>query len=468
MRAFPVQTALTVLMLAVLLSAAHLMMPALRGPLPAQFISVVDLPAEGTLLSPLVRHADPAPPVPELGLQRNGPASLLDDDGQALDHFYAALWRTEKKQPGAVTRIVHYGDSPTTADLITGDVRALLQSRYGDAGHGYILIDKPWAWYQHTGAQVSGSGWEMSRSSSFDGNDGLFGLGGVSFLARGAASSRIVYATAGHRHFEVWFLKQPGGGSLAVSADGATLGTVDTAGDRKAPGFAGFVAPAGVHALELRVEQPPVRLFGVIAEKPGPGVVYDTLGLNGASIHVLAQIMNAAHWTEELRQRHPDLVIINYGTNEADFGAFIDHGYEKELREAIRRARAALPEASILIMSPMDRGEHSGEDIVTMRTIPRLVAIQRRVARETGCGFFDTFHAMGGEGTMARWYTGQPRLVSADLIHPIPAAGKLIAVIFARELASGLNRYKLRQISRPAAVVSLQVGRGTTAAAPHP
>ena len=112
------------------------------------------------------------------------------------------------------------------------------------------------------------------------------------------------------------------------------------------------------------------------------------------------------------------MVIVNYGTNEADFASFIDHGYEKELREALRRIRAALPETSILVMSPMDRGQHSGGDIETMPTIPRLVEIQRRVARETGCGFFDTFQAMGGDGTMARWYTGQPRLVSADLIHP--------------------------------------------------
>jgi lysophospholipase L1-like esterase len=150
-----------------------------------------------------------------------------------------------------------------------------------------------------------------------------------------------------------------------------------------------------------------------------------------------------------LRLRRPDLVVVNYGTNEADFASYIDHQYEKELREAIRRIRAALPETSILIMSPMDRGHHAGDGIETMPTIPRLVEIQRRVARETGCGFFDTFHAMGGEGVMARWYSSQPRLVSADLIHPFPAGGKMIAVIFARELSAGLNRYKLRQIHTP-------------------
>jgi lysophospholipase L1-like esterase len=176
-------------------------------------------------------------------------------------------------------------------------------------------------------------------------------------------------------------------------------------------------------------------------------VVYDSAGLNGASITVLSRMFNEAYWAEELRHRNPVLVVINYGTNEADFASFVDKGYEKELREAIRRLRAALPQASILIMSPMDRGAREGADgIVTMPTIPRIVALERRVAGETGCGFFDTFDAMGGEGTMARWYTGEPRLVSADLIHPYPAGGKLIAAVMVKEIDRGLNRYKLRSV----------------------
>jgi hypothetical protein len=94
----------------------------------------------------------------------------------------------------------------------------------------------------------------------------------------------------------------------------------------------------------------------------------------------------------------------------------------------------------------MDRGHRTGiDDIETMETIPRIVDIQRRVARDTGCAFFDTFAAMGGAGTMARWYTARPRLVSADLIHPYPTGGKQIASTFVREIEAGLARYKLRR-----------------------
>ena len=187
MRTFPIETALALLTFAALLSGTRLVLPAIHGPAPAQFVSIVDFPPDGTLLSPLVRHVEPAPPA--ASLKRGAPSPLLEDASPALDHFYASLWRTERKLPGAITRIVHYGDSPSTADLITGDVRTILQSHYGDAGHGFVLIGKPWAWYQHNGLQLSASGWNMSRASFSESHDGLFGLGGVSFLGSGGASS---------------------------------------------------------------------------------------------------------------------------------------------------------------------------------------------------------------------------------------------------------------------------------------
>ncbi|MCU1237463.1 MAG: hypothetical protein JWP63_5430 [Candidatus Solibacter sp.] len=432
MRDFPIQTGLTILVAGVLVA----------------FVNPPDTKQWDAMgpLSPLARHVEPLPPapppfrVPTIGKKADAIGALLDDNDGVLDAFYGALRRRD-----SVTRIVHYGDSPTTADLITGDIRGLLQERFGDAGHGFLLPGKPWAWYQHTGVRLSGSGWQMVPASHFEARDGLFGLGGVSLTGGTGASSKIVYEKTGYTRFEVWFLRQPEGGEFTLSAGDSVLGKVETAGESKAADFAAFTVPEAASELELRVTQGHVRVFGITAENAGPGVVYDSLGLNGASITVLSRMFNPQHWAAELQHRRPNLVIINYGTNEADFAEFVDKQYEKELREAIRRVKAALPGTSILIMSPMDRGYKSGPgQIATMLTIPRIVDMQRRVARETGCGFFDTFHAMGGDGTMARWYTAQPRLVSADFIHPNPAGGKLIATAFTREIISGLNRYQLR------------------------
>jgi lysophospholipase L1-like esterase len=425
MRDFPLHTALTI----ALVAAAALVGQALS-------------PAK----APTVVAPAPVAPPPTIAIR---PSPLLDDESGVLDRFYRALQHTEAKEAGSVTRIVHYGDSPTTADLITGDVRSILQSTFGDAGHGFILPAKPWAWYQHTGAQVEGKGWQILAASHFEARDGRFGLGGVTFTGTGA-SSKFGFQGEGYTKFELWYLQQPGGGTVSLSTGTAELGHVETAGEAGLPGFAVFESKEPVNRLDLRVvpdrPQAKARIFGITAERDLPGIVYDSLGLNGASITVLSRMFNEAHWAAELQHRNPNLVVINYGTNEADFPAFIEKQYEKELREAIRRAQAALPAASILVMSPMDRGyKDKAGDIATMPTIPQIVEIQRRVARETGCGFFDTYRAMGGEGTMARWYAAKPRLVSADFIHPYPAAGKQIAVTFTREIAGGLNRFKLRQ-----------------------
>ncbi len=231
-----------------------------------------------------------------------------------------------------------------------------------------------------------------------------------------------------------------------VLADGTSIGQVDTAAEVlfQPPALATLRSAAPVKELEIRVESGSVRLFGVAAGKPGPGVLYDSLGMNGASITVLTRMFNREFWTAELRHREPNLMIINYGTNEADFASYVNGPYEKDLREAVRRAQSAVPEASLMLMSPMDRGQRTGlDEIQTMPTIPKIVAIQQRVAADTGCAFFNTFEAMGGEGTMARWYQGERRLVSADLIHPIPAGGARIvaSIAFVRELMLGYNRF---------------------------
>ena len=180
MRDFPLHTGLSILTTGALLFAIKLVPANVPppenaaprfGPAPAA--------APASTPAPIVKAGTPPP--------------LFDDSAGALDNFYRALARTEARDGGAVTRIVHYGDSPITADLITGDVRALLQARFGDAGHGFLLVDKPWAWYQHDRVKLSASGWKSSPASRFIAQDGFFGLGGVSSIGTAKSSTKITY-----------------------------------------------------------------------------------------------------------------------------------------------------------------------------------------------------------------------------------------------------------------------------------
>lgn len=438
---FPRKTTLTILVFLGLLAATDVV-PVLHD------YKVMDWTTIPSVLEFSERRPSAAPEVeeqqrlrPDTDPNRQEKHAVLDPSHQ-LDNFYKALHRAASGN-GAV-RILHYGDSPTTADLITSDVRKLMQKQFGDAGHGFCLIAKPWAWYAHQGVDLQGAGWTIDPANQSGIKDGLYGLGGVSFRGGPGASSRIRLKDPGYRRAEVAYLRQPGGGQLRVWAGEQDLGVIDTDGEMGS-GFASFDLPDGGGDVQIKAMSGPVRVFGVGLEKANPGVIYHSLGVNGAYVSVLAKFFGEAHWREQLQHYQPDLIIVNYGTNESMYPQFVDYTSEKEMKEIVRRIRKAVPGTSILIMSPMDRGQRMAAGIIgTVPAIPRLVAIQQRVAQETGTGFFNTFNAMGGVGTMGRWYEAEPRLVGADFIHPMPAGARIVGGLLYQALLDGYNKYKLR------------------------
>jgi lysophospholipase L1-like esterase len=414
----------------------------------------------------------PAPPVPRIPFIRDAhlsaPSPLLADDSHELDPFFAALWKLEQDKNGLVT-VLHYGDSPTTADLITGDARAQLQRRFGDAGRGYTLIAKPWAWYGHRGVEMSDDGWKIRTGVGLT-REGVYGLGGAAFEGQPGAWSNFRLTGADQSAVAVEYLAEPDGGSFAVEADGQTLVEQATGAAEQAAAVINVTLPAGAKEISIRPTRGTVTLFGADFRRGSSGLLYDSLGLNGATTSVLARVLQPALWREELEHARPALVVVNYGSNESSYSDFVHNQYPDELRLAIQRIRTAAPGASILIMSPMDRGERNGlEDIETMKTIPEIVAIQRRVAAETHCAFFDTFDAMGSSGTMARWFAASPRLVTADLLHPTPQGASIVATLLVEQLGLSYDRWKMQHgIAVPAAPAPSAPRSGALRAALQP
>jgi lysophospholipase L1-like esterase len=372
-------------------------------------------------------------------LQVRAPENLLDPH-KTLDHFYQALLE------GGTVQVLHYGDSPTTGDLITADARAMFQKQFGDGGAGFVLVAKPWAWYSHRGVDMASTNWTIDVAGDTQIKDGLHGLGGASF--QGSPGSAAMYTIKDvQRTAEVAYLEQPEGGTFSFEADGTELGKVETAADEVHPAWTSFELPAGSKKFTVRVESGRVRLYGVEFSKSRPGVLYSSLGVNGANITLLSRAFNGPHWAAQLHHYRPDLVVLAYGTNESGFPKFVDSTWGAEMKNAVKRLQAALPNASILLMSPMDRGARNDRgEIETIEAMPRLVKIEARVADETGVAFFNTFQAMGGEGTMGRWYAAEPRLVGADYIHPMPAGAKIVGELLYGALRDGYNEYKLRQL----------------------
>jgi lysophospholipase L1-like esterase len=403
-------------------------------------------------------------PAPAIDFGDPCAAQLIDDSGRVLDKFYASLAVTDAKKAGAITRITHYGDSPITNDGITGTTRRLLQEKFGDAGHGFILIDRPWAWYGHQAITFSsGGGWSNDSMMNPRVSDGAFGLGGVTFRADGPGKyARYAPADNGttgksFSRLEVYYLAKPGGGQFSVGINGADSRTVSTEQEVVGSRFAEAKAQhPGANSFEIKSLSGNVRLFGAVLENDGPGVVYDSLGVNGAYAGLLKSVMNEQHWAEQLQHRHPNLVILNYGTNESEYTSDDQmERYERDLREVVRRVHSALPETPVLVVTPMDRGKHGGGGkVVTLESIPKIVAMQQHVAHDSGCAFFNLFAAMGGEGTMARWHAGKKHLVGADLTHPNADGADTVGVLIYEALIDGYAKYQVRKAGKLQLVAS--------------
>ena len=95
----------------------------------------------------------------------------------------------------------------------------------------------------------------------------------------------------------------------------------------------------------------------------------------------------------------------------------------------------------------MDRGQKmpNGE-LGSVPALTKLVTLEQRVAAQTGVAFFNTFEAMGGPGTMGRWYQSEPRMVGADLIHPMPAGAKIVGNLLYTALLDGYNKFKVEHV----------------------
>jgi lysophospholipase L1-like esterase len=377
-----------------------------------------------------------------------GSIPIDDPSGRALDAFYTRLAKTKRKDHRAVTRILHYGDSVITSDYISGTMRRKMQSEFGDAGHGFILLAKGWDWYFHNDVvQGSGNGWSSSRITGPFNKDAMYGIGGVSFAGTPGATAWFGTATGttyGKRvsRFDVYYMETPNGGDVELKADGK-VETFSTKGDSHASRIKSFAVTDGEAKLNLKVVSGSPRLFGVALERDQSGVVYDALGANGGRGELLGA-MDPGHWKEQMELRDPALVILNYGTNESEVGMASREAYEKTLRALVEKIKAAAPKASVLIAAPLDRAEKN-ESTGTMHTKPvikKLVECQKKVAAEAGVGFWNTYEAMGGEGSMAAWV--KKGLAGSDLTHPSAQGAEIVGDLLYRALTAGFEAWQSR------------------------
>jgi len=407
-----------------------------------------------------IAHAQ-KPKIPDAVDEGKAQRPIDDPSGHALDKFFAKLIKVESKEPGAIARILYFGDSIVASDFVTGKLRRLYQSRFGDAGHGYAIAANAFpGWFHIDVSRKASTGWKTSRCIGPYAEDGIYGLGCVSFTARKegewfsmGTADRDEWGRKATR-FELEYFAHPGGGAVDLIVDGEkkeSLSTDDPVADVK---YHTITMPDGPHKVEVRTTgDAPVRLFGSRMERDVPGVTLSSLGITGARARFLDK-QDDGHWAKVLAAAKPDLVVLAFGSNEVTDGMiFLDEkgqksktpmdDYEAGLHKVMKQIQAACPDASYMLVAPPDMASKDESQSHSRPQVGIIVARQTKAAKEEGWALFNQFQAMGSSGSMWNWI--QAGLGNSDMFHPTGAGGNVLGKMQYQSVMQAYEAYKAKQ-----------------------
>ena len=381
------------------------------------------------VVSPAVRHAA----LEAVSARASAPSDTIADAG-ALVPFFEQISHPPGNGP---VRILQYGDSHTASDDWANEMRQNFQQKFGAGGAGFTLPGHPFLGYRRFDSRgASSRGWYTDGLATRHG-DGAYGLGGISLTAH--APGQTVSLSVECQRLELHYLEQPGGGRLEFSVDGAAAATIDSNGEL-GPGIYRYTPAAGPHQYMLRtLSADPVRLFGWVAENQ-TGVTYETLGINGAQAEMQLE-WNSSILDGEMADHDPALIVLAYGTNEALSATWTADGYRTALGEVIQRLRRAAPLASILLVGPPDcQYRLRNGRRLPFPHLDEVIEIQRQVAHETGCAFWDWRARMGGAGSVRQWV--QAGLAQADYTHLTGQGYRMLGDMLFSEIQGQYDRFQ--------------------------
>lgn len=303
------------------------------------------------------------------------------------------------------------GDSHTAADLLTGSLRNQLQQQLGDGGLG-------WAMPMYISGQrlnkygYDNTGWKATTSRTE--HEGNYTLGGMlaTPLYAGATLTIKPKEQARNQHFIVSI--RQGENDQPLLLKDATQHQIEITAPIKNQTWQWVEFNATLPFTLTAQQSTQTAIGGWWARNQNTkGAVVSALGINGAE---LAQWNRWQGWTTEIAKIQPNLIVLEYSTNEA-YNNNVNIASSKEiLSQAIQNIRRSSPQSSILIISaPESLKSPVGSCGIHPTQLTQFQSMQKTVATEQHTLFWDWQEAMGGNCSMKPWI--QQGLARQDGVH---------------------------------------------------
>jgi lysophospholipase L1-like esterase len=307
--------------------------------------------------------------------------------------------------------IVHIGDSHIQADWFSGKLRDLLQEKYGNAGKGLIFPYKqiktngPNTFGSFSQSNISGSKIARCRSTC--------DVGIAAYDAHLTKGNSIVfnYKRDTQEQFITAIYRSLDSQAVIFNSDYDTNNyklisyqSYQTLTYQKP-----LSSPFSLQATS------PITLNGLMASNHQKGILYYTIGANGATFQ---QYLNSTIFFEQLPTLKANLVIVSLGTNESVSDISPDSFY-LHISSMYQHISEAYKHSNIIFTIPADnykrhahtvrkkvKGKWQNKRVVSYvnnTKMQQLREVMIAFCNEKQIMYWDLYEIMGGEKSMKTW-----------------------------------------------------------------
>lgn len=353
--------------------------------------------------------------LPRMRELSNTTANEISDPGGTLAAFMEKLAALRRGGEGTVS-ILHVGDSHIQAGIITGRLREQFQRDFGNAGRGIIIPLRMAGTNEPRDYSITTQCGVKTRKVIDKDIQGTLGFTGISATFETPNNEFRIWSRSPFNSITVFhhpaapILHEPdrlntGSNRVANNSLMATKIMLSQTVDS--------LTISGLTTAEYSVP----TFFGFSLENGRPGVLYHSIGHNGAAFEHF--INNTSLVYGGAAELFPDIIIISLGTNNCFGGNFRRADLYNVVDGFIRSLKMVYPNIPLLLITPMEccnsntvRGHRTYVSNPNVATAASVIA---QAAADNGVAYWNLYAAAGGNNIMEKWFT--KGLANTDRIH---------------------------------------------------
>ena len=369
--------------------------------------------------------------------------SIVEFRGEEFDTPMHRLY--EKLLAGRESvRVAFMGDSFVEGDILTADLRELLQDTFHGGGVGYVPVASPFTGFRQT-VKTTSKGWTpyniMQRKNTPEPYVNDYFVSGWVARASDGASTRWDMVDK-RRHL----MECNRARLLFISREPSKIILTLNDGEEREFEFDGsdvvrqiVVEEEQIRSLEMRVASGAAGFTGIGADFDSKaGIAVDNFSVR--SNNGQAMFWSSASVNAQIHSMRPyDLVILQYGLNIMQADRHNYSLYGEQVEKMVRYVESCFPGAAVLVMGVSDRSQRNEQGIVPMTAAIDLSRAQREAAERCGVAFWNTYEAMQRLGGMTAFV--ENGWAGKDYTHINYAGGREIARQLYYALLQGAESY---------------------------